>query len=188
MATITELLKKIDGVTIKEAGTGTVYVYYGDKRVRIADHEPNFNAPNRGVDKCFYTKDACNTKADIYTVVEEVAEYLGIEIKGVLKGMITKHFNEVAVESVELAKIVAENKAYRQSVTARHNEELSKLTALVSENKVAIEQMIADAEAYGNLGSNGAKRRNRTKSFFASAFKSAFGFEANLSDIREVLR
>ena len=94
MITIENLLEKLEGVEIHTAGTGTIYVYHNGLKVRISDHERNYGAPNRGVDKCFYTQDACGTKFDIYNIVEQVAEYLNIEIKGSLKGMMTRKFNQ----------------------------------------------------------------------------------------------
>ena len=93
MTTIENLLKKLDGVRVHTAGTGSIYVYYNNLKVRVSDHEPNYGAPNRHNDKCFYLKDIDGHIFDIYNVVEEVAEYLQIEIKGTLKGMITKHLN-----------------------------------------------------------------------------------------------
>ena len=62
MITIENLLEKLEGVEIHTAGTGTIYVYHNGLKVRISDHERNYGAPNRGVDKCFYTQDACGTK------------------------------------------------------------------------------------------------------------------------------
>lgn len=57
MTTIENLLKKLDGVRVHTAGTGSIYVYYNNLKVRVSDHEPNYGAPNRHNDKCFYLKD-----------------------------------------------------------------------------------------------------------------------------------
>ena len=74
-----------------------------------------------------------------------------------------------------------------EEVRAQHKSELEKIEAILQDNKAVICKMIADAEEYGDSASNGNRRRKRTKSFFTRAFREAFGFEVNLSDVREVL-
>lgn len=48
MKTIQQLLEKLNGVKVHSAGTGSIYVYYKELKVRVADHEPNYDSPNRG--------------------------------------------------------------------------------------------------------------------------------------------
>lgn len=187
MATIEQLLKKLEGVKVHTAGTGSIYVYYKEKKIRIADHEPNYGAPNRSNDKCFYLQDACGTKNDIYDIVEQVAEYLNIEIKGVLKGMFTKRFNEQMKRFEELQKHQAEQKKAQAKFEAEKEHASNKLKAVISENKEEVAKMLEEAESYGNLASNGKKRRERTRKFFQRAFNEKFGFSPIFSEVKELL-
>lgn len=187
MATIEQLLKKLEGVKVHTAGTGSIYVYYKEKKIRIADHEPNYNAPNRSNDKCFYLQDACGTKNDIYDVVEQVAEYLNIEIKGSLKGMFTKRFNEQMKRFEELQKYQAEQKKAQAKFEAEKDHATNKLKAVISENKEEVAKILEEAEAYGDLASNGDKRRKRTKKYFKRVFTERFGFEPSIYNVKELL-
>ena len=187
MQTLEQLIEKLDGVRVQTAGTGTIYVYHKGLKVRVADHEPNYGAPNRGNDKCFYTQDMCGKKFDIYDVVSDIADYLEIEIRGTLKGMMTKHL-KVQAQLAEMAeKAKREYEAYMQQYNEQRAIEMAKLEVIVKNNKNEIDDIIARAEAYGNLGSNGDKRRKRTKNFFKNEFAAKFGFKANLVDVREIM-
>jgi hypothetical protein len=44
-----------------------------------------------------------------------------------------------------------------------------------------------EADKYGDLGSNGGKRRKRRVSYFKREFKSRFGIEATPSDVKSAL-
>lgn len=187
MTTIEQLLKKLEGVKVHTAGTGSIYVYYKEKKIRIADHEPNYNAPNRSNDKCFYLQDACGTKNDIYDVVEQVTEYLNIEIKGALKGMFTKHFNEQMKRFEELQKYQAEQKKAQAKFEAEKEHATNKLKAVISENKEEVAKMLNEAEEHGNLASNGKKRREKTRKYFKRVFVEKFGFEPVFSDVKKIL-
>ncbi len=187
MKTIQQLLEKINGVKVHSAGTGSIYVYYKDLKIRVADHEPNYGAPNRSNDKCFYMQDACGNKFDIYDIVEDIAEYLQIEITGTLKGMLTKHFHEKMQLAEEAYKIKCEHEAYMQAYNERKANEIEKLKEIIEKNRSEIENIIARAEAYGSLGANGDKRRKRTKSFFKQEFAARFGVEANLVEVRAII-
>ena len=187
MATIEQLLKKLEGVKVHTAGTGSIYVYYKEKKIRIADHEPNYNAPNRSNDKCFYLQDACGTKNDIYDVVEQVAEYLNIEIKGSLKGMFTKRFNEQMKRFEELQKYQAEQKKAQAKYEAEKEHATNKLKAVISENKEEVAKILEEAEDYGDLASNGDKRRKRTKKYFKRVFVEKFGFDPIFSEVKKIL-
>ena len=141
MTTIENLLKKLDGVRVHTAGTGSIYVYYNNLKVRVSDHEPNFGAPNRHNDKCFYLKDIDGQIFDIYNVVEEVAEYLEIEIKGTLKGMITKHLNaEMKLAEARFKFQLAAEKE-REEAVAVYNAKCEKLKVVVDANKEEVEKM-----------------------------------------------
>lgn len=187
MATIEQLLKKLEGVKVHTAGTGSIYVYYKEKKIRIADHEPNYGAPNRSNDKCFYLKDACNKQYDIYDIVEQVAEYLDIEIKGTLKSMFTKRFNEQMKRFEELQKRQAAQRQAQAKIEAEKEHTTNNLKAIISENKEEVAKMLEEAEAYGDLASNGKKRRERTRKFLQRAFNEKFGFSPIFSEVKELL-
>lgn len=187
MATIEQLLKKLEGVKVHTAGTGSIYVYYKEKKIRIADHEPNYGAPNRSNDKCFYLKDACGTKNDIYDVVEQVAEYLEIEIKGTLKGMFTKRFNEQMKRFEELQKRQAAQRQAQAKIEAEKEHTTNNLKAVISENKEEVAKILEEAEAYGDLASNGKKRRERTRKYFKRVFVERFGFGPVFSEVKKML-
>lgn len=187
MTTIENLLKKLDGVRVHTAGTGSIYVYYNNLKVRVSDHEPNFGAPNRHNDKCFYLKDIDGQIFDIYNVVEEVAEYLEIEIKGTLKGMITKHLNAEMKLSEERFKFHLAAKKEREEAVAVYNAKCEKLKAIVDANKEEVEKMWNEADAYGDQASNGDKRRKRRSKMFNRLFTARFGFEPINLEIRKYL-
>lgn len=184
MKTIENLLQKIQGADVHVAGTGTIYVYYDGKKVRIADHEPNYNAPNRSNDKCFYTKSASNEKYDIYDVVEQVCEYLGIEIKGTLKAAFTRHYNEQMKVLEEIQKYQAAQRQEQAEYEAKREIENNRLNTVINENKAEVEAMLNEAEEYGDLASNGKKRRERTRKYFKRAFVERFGFDPVFSDVK----
>lgn len=187
MITIENLLKKLDGVRVHTAGTGSIYVYYNNLKVRVSDHEPNFGAPNRHNDKCFYLKDIDGQIFDIYNVVEEVAEYLEIEIKGTLKGMITKHLNAEMKLSEERFKFHLAAEKEREEAVAVYNAKCEKLKAIVDANKEEVEKMWNEADAYGDQASNGDKRRKRRSKMFNRLFTARFGFEPINLEIRKYL-
>ena len=187
MTTIENLLKKLDGVRVHTAGTGSIYVYYNNLKVRVSDHEPNFGAPNRHNDKCFYLKDIDGQIFDIYNVVEEVAEYLEIEIKGTLKGMITKHLNAEMKLSEERFKFHLAAEKEREEAVAVYNAKCEKLKAIVDANKEEVEKMWNEADAYGDQASNGDKRRKRRRKMFNRLFTARFGFEPINLEIRKYL-
>ena len=187
LTTIENLLKKLDGVRVHTAGTGSIYVYYNNLKVRVSDHEPNFGAPNRHNDKCFYLKDIDGQIFDIYNVVEEVAEYLEIEIKGTLKGMITKHLNAEMKLSEERFKFHLAAEKEREEAVAVYNAKCEKLKAIVDANKEEVEKMWNEADAYGDQASNGDKRRKRRSKMFNRLFTARFGFEPINLEIRKYL-
>ena len=187
MTTIENLLKKLDGVRVHTAGTGSIYVYYNNLKVRVSDHEPNFGAPNRHNDKCFYLKDIDGQIFDIYNVVEEVAEYLEIEIKGTLKGMITKHLNVEMKLTEERFKFHLAAEKEREEAVAIYNAKCEKLKAIVDANKEEVEKMWNEADAYGDQASSGDKRRKRRSKMFNRLFTARFGFEPINSEIRKYL-
>ena len=187
MTTIENLLKKLDGVRVHTAGSGSIYVYYNNLKVRVSDHEPNYGAPNRHNDKCFYLKDIDGHIFDIYNVVEEVAEYLEIEIKGTLKGMITKHLNAEMKLSEERFKFHLAAEKEREEAVAVYNAKCEKLKAIVDANKEEVEKMWNEADAYGDQASNGDKRRKRRSKMFNRLFTARFGFEPINLEIRKYL-
>lgn len=187
MTTIETLLKKLDGVRVHTAGTGSIYVYYNNLKVRVSDHEPNFGAPNRHNYKCFYLKDIDGHVYDIYDVVEVVAEYLQIEIKGTLKGLMTKHLNAKMKLTEERFKFHLAAEKEREEAVAIYNAKCEKLKAIVDANKEEVEKMWNEADAYGDQASSGDKRRKRRSKMFNRLFTARFGFEPINSEIRKYL-
>ena len=187
MTTIENLLKKLDGVRVHTAGTGSIYVYYNNLKVRVSDHEQNYGVPNRHNDKCFYLKDIDGHIFDIYNVVEEVAEYLEIEIKGTLKGMMTKHLNAKMKLTEERFKFHLAAEKEREEAVAVYNAKCEKLKEVVDANKEEVEKMWNEAEAYGDQANNGDKRRKRRSKMFNRLFTARFGFEPINSEIRKYL-
>lgn len=184
MTTIEQLLKKVEGVKIHTAGTGSIYVYYKEKKIRIANHEPNYNAPNRSNDKCFYTKSASNENYDIYNVVEQVCEYLGVDIKGTLKAAFTRHFNEQIKAFEDIQKYKASQKQAQAEYEIKKEIEDNRLKAVINKNREEVAKMLNEAEEYGNLASNGKKRREKTRKYFKRVFVEKFGFEPVFSDVK----
>ena len=187
MTTIENLLEKLEGVEVHTAGTGTIYVYHNGLKVRISDHERNYGAPNRGVDKCFYTQDACGTKFDIYNIVEQVAEYLNIEIKGPLKGMMTRKFNQEMKTAEKLYQYKVTEEQERAELQAKREIESNKLKVVITTNKSEVENILFEAEEYGDLASNGKKRRERTRKYFKRVFVERFGFDPIFSEVKKML-
>lgn len=187
MTTIENLLKKLDGVRVHTAGTGSIYVYYNNLKVRVSDHEPNYGAPNRHNDKCFYLKDIDGHIFDIYNVVEEVAEYLEIEIKGTLKGMMTKHLKAEMKLAEERFKFHLAAEKEREEAVAVYNAKCKKLEEVVDANKEEVKRMWNEAEAYGDQASSGDKRRKRRSKMFNRLFTARFGFEPINSEVRKYL-
>ena len=187
MATIENLLKKLDGVRVHTAGSGSIYVYYNNLKVRVSDHEPNYGAPNRHSDKCFYLKDIDGHVYDIYDVVEVVAEYLQIKIKGTLKGMMTKHFNTKMKLAEERFKFHLAAEKEREEAVAVYTAKCDKLKEVIDANKEEVKMMWNEAEAYGDQASNGDKRRKRRSKMFRRLFTARFGFEPINSEIRKYL-
>lgn len=187
MTTIETLLQKVQGIKVHTAGTGTIYVYYDGKKVRIADHEPNYNAPNRNNDKCFYTKSASNENYDIYDVVEQVCEYLGIEIKGTLKAAFTRHYNKQIKEFEEIQKYQAAQKQAQAEYKAKKEIEDNRLNTVINKYREEVVKMLNEAEEYGDLASNGKKRRERTRKYFKRVFVERFGFDPVFSDVKILL-
>lgn len=187
MTTIETLLQKVQGIKVHTAGTGTIYVYYDGKKVRIADHEPNYSAPNRNNDKCFYTKSTSNENYDIYNVVEQVCEYLGIEIKGTLKAAFTCHYNKQMKEFEEIQKYQAAQKQAQAEYKAKKEIEDNRLNTVINKYREEVVKMLNDAEEYGDMASNGKKRRERTRKYFKRVFVEKFGFDPVFSDVKILL-
>jgi hypothetical protein len=186
-----KLIKSLDKkVSARYSGTGTLYVHYNGKKIRISNHEPN-DAMRRirgTADLEIYTHDLVgkeiNTK---YDVLEKVADYLKLEIKGSTKAALTRFRNKEAKEAKALAKIIAKNKVETNAIQKKIAQYHSKIRSLTKGREKELKQIYSEAEKYGALGSNGGKRRKRTVSYFKKAFLNTFGIEATPGDVKLAL-
>ncbi|MXV39389.1 hypothetical protein GO491_11990 [Flavobacteriaceae bacterium Ap0902] len=177
------------GLKAKEAATGTIYVEHNGKKVRVANHEPNFAMTKfRGdADLEIYTHDVEGSEInDKYDVVKMIAEFFEIEIKGTLKSILTKASNRKIAERNRLAELAKANKKEQEAIKEAKEERLNNLADFVAENKEELEAILADAEAYGDFGSNGAKRRKRRRNYFKNEVLKRFNVELELSDYKEL--
>ena len=178
------LVEKLSSkIRIQEAGTGTLYLTFGDKRVRYSDHEPNFGAPRSTDYKEFYSKTACNQKIDKFGVIEQIAEYFELEISAELQVDLDTHNAELIELSHQAAKARA---AYEETMSNRNNR-LEELKSKISGKENIINELLIRAENETKDISKGDKRRKKRRQLFNSLFKEAFGFDAEMSDVNEVL-
>ena len=61
------------------------------------------------------------------------------------------------------------------------------LMSIIDGNKNEIKRMLIEAEEYGLLGSNGDKRRKRTRNYFKILFVEKFGLEPDFSLVKEIV-
>lgn len=186
-----KLIKSLDKkISARYAGTGTLYVVYQGKKIRISNHEPNEAMRRiRGrADLEIYTHDIVgkeiNTK---YDVVEKVAQYLGLEIKGSTKGAITRYYNREAKKNKEILKFMQIAKAETDSIQKAIKKHHLMIRKSTKGRETELKQLYDEADKYGDLGSNGDKRRKRRVSYFKREFKARFGIEATPSTVKEAL-
>lgn len=186
------LIKTLDKrVTARYAGTGTLYVEFQGKKIRISDHEPNHAMRRiRGeADLELYTHDLVgkeiNTK---YDIVEKVADFLNLEIKGATKAAITRFRNKEIEKNKMLIEWQRKHKAEMAEIQKKIKEFHSKIRQLTKGKEEEIKQLFFEAEKYGDLGANGDKRRKRRVSYFKREFKNRFGIEATPADVEAALQ
>jgi len=186
-----KLLKSLDKkISVRQAGTGTIYVSFDGKKIRIANHEPNRSMKRQrgSADLEIYTHDLVGKEINSkYDVVEKVADFLNIEIKGPTKSAITRFRNKELEKSKKLARIEIENEKEMKEIQDRIKKFYSKIKKLTKGKEKELKQLYAEAEKYGDLGSNGSKRRKRRTSYFKREFKNRFGIEATPSDVKNAI-
>lgn len=186
-----KLLKSLHPrISVKKAGTGTIYVNFNGKKIRVADHEPNEAAKRiRGkADFEIYTHDLVGKEINSkYDVVEKVAKFLKLEIKGTTKAAITRYNNRELKKAKEIAKIKAKNDAEFSDLKTLQRKFYAQIRKVVKGKEVELKKLLEESQAYGDLGSNGAKRRKRKTSYFKQNFKLRFGLEATPNDVDTAL-
>lgn len=188
MEKLANLLGKIKGVRVHVSGTGTAYVYAKGKKIRLSDHEPNYGAPNRGCDKYYYTHDISGKQVeDIFVIAEEIVDYLGIELPPAIKGVFTRKRNERWERQARLTEIRLKNEAELEAAKKRGQKKREVIKEAIAGKEDKVREIMEAAEAYGDLGSNGKKRRKRRKSFFERNFEAEFGFKVSLGDIKQLI-
>jgi hypothetical protein len=188
---MTTLISKLSkDIKIHTAATGTIYLTYDEKIIRIGNHEPNYSMVKfRGKpDIKIYTHDIDgNEIANPYEVLEQVASFYGLNIPRELKSAITRSKKVKAAK--QAAKQAAINKKEDELATRleSRNEFIAKVKEAISGKESLIEPIIAGANEYGSLGSNGDKRRKRKASYFKREFFALFGIEATFDDVQRAL-
>ncbi|SDE79561.1 hypothetical protein [Riemerella columbipharyngis] len=186
MKELIELLSK--DIQVHEAGTGSLYVEYKGKKVRVADHEPNHTMKRmRGyADLEIYTKDACNTtlKTEI-DVVEDIADFFEIEITN---ETLLKKSEENLQYKIDQSKMTASFEETMAKIQNTREEKIANLKPFVIENLDKIKEIINEAEVYSDSASNGTKRRKKRRNYFFNKMKEVFSIEVELSDVNDVIK
>ena len=113
-----------------------------------------------------------------------MCEYLGVDIKGTLKAAFTRHFNEQIKAFEDIQKYKASQKQAQAEYEIKKEIEDNRLKAVINKNREEVVKMLNEAEEYGNLASNGKKRREKTRKYFKRVFVEKFGFEPVFSDVK----
>lgn len=187
-----KLIKSLDKkVSARHAATGTLYVEFQGKKIRIGNHEPNeAMRKHRGrADLELYTHDLVGKEINSkYDVVEEVADFLNLEITGATKAAVTRFRNNEMKKNKRLIEIQRINKSQMDEIQNKIKEFHSIIRKLTKGKEKELKQLFIEAEKYGDLGSNGQKRRKKRVSHFKKEFKNRFGIEATPSDVEAALR
>ena len=75
----------------------------------------------------------------------------------------------------------------RVECQAKRKIESNKLKVVIATNKSEVENMLFEAEEYGDLASNSKKRRERTRKYFKRVFVEKFGFDPVFSEVKEIM-
>ena len=187
-----KLIESLDKkVSVKCAATGTLYVEFQGKKIRISDHEPNYAMRGlRGeADLELYTHDLVGKEINSkYDIVEKVADFLNLEITGATKAAITRFRNKEIEKTRQLIEWQRKHKAEMAEIQKKIKEFHSKIRQLTKGKEKEIKQLFFEAEKYGDLGSNGDRRRKRRVSYFKREFKNRFGIEAKPADVETALQ
>lgn len=176
MGQVEKLLKKLPGVDVHVAGTGTIYLSYKGKKMRISDHERNYSMDKqRGTpDKSIYTQDVSGKELiDKYGVVNDVADFYGIEIPKSMQGAMTRARNKDIKRSDELYKIKQQNDVSMANVSDKKNQKISDIKKAVKGREDELKQLLIDTEKYADENPN--KRSKRRSTYLKTHFLDMFG-------------
>lgn len=186
-----KLLKSLDRrLKVNQAGTGTIYITFDDKKIRISNHEPNESMRRfRGeADLEIYTHDVVGKEINSkYDVIEKVSSFYNIEIPRGIKSAITRHKNAKYKEAIRIAEVQKSQKIFNDEVQEKLKIFHKKIKSLVRGREKELKKLLDEADKYGDLGSNGDKRRKRRVSYFKREFKNRFGIEATPGDVDSAL-
>jgi len=187
-----KLIKSLNKkVSARYAGTGTLYVEFQGKKIRIGNHEPNeAMRRQRGIaDLELYTHDIVGKEINSkYDIVEKVAGFLNLEITGSTKAAITRFRNKEFKKQKRLIEIQRKNKSEMDDIQKKIKDFHSKIRKLTKGKEKELKQLFIEADKYGDLGASGQKRRKRRVSYFKKEFLNRFGIEATPNDVETALR
>ncbi len=174
-----------EDIVVNRALTGTIYVSYNYKKIRISNHEPRQFTGNRiSADLLIYTHDITGKEINSkYEVVEKIADFLNLKIPGPVKGAITRHNNKKKAEAQKLRELMRKNELSMKVLQLKKALFHLRIWNVIKGKEKQLKQLLKEAAEYGDLGSNGSKRKKRRVSFFKREFKNRFGITATPNDV-----
>lgn len=172
----------------KTTGHGTIYVNFKGKKIRISDHEPNFNAPNRSSDLNIYYKNAEGKRIlNKYEIINKVADFFNLPVPPAIKAAETKFYNQ-ELKRFELAQKIQQEENERRKIEAKETELKQNIVKnIISQNPSYFKNIAQKAVEYGDLGANGSKRNKRRHSFIRQFFKENYNVEADFNDVSHLI-
>lgn len=190
--TLKELIEYLHKkINVKTSGTGTTYVYFDGKKIRISNHEPNDSLLFlRGkLDLEIYTHNVEGRQInDKYDVVELVAEYLDLPIKGYLKGIITRHFNKSMKELKEVTKIRMQEEKERLQLIKESDLFYKRIKDTLKGEEKAVKKILQEAENYSESAPNGNIRRKKRMKYFKRELNKKYGIVATVAEVRKATK
>lgn len=179
-----------EDIKIKVAGTGTIYLEFNEKTIRIGNHLPNYSMIKfRGdADLKLYTHDIEGKEIlTKWEVLERIATFFEIAIPSRLQASITRGKNLKSKKAAIQAALDAESEKQRKAFIETRKSHMDVIKKLVTGREQEVREMLKAAQAYGELGSNAEKKRKRRTSYFKREFLAAFGMEAAIQDVKTVM-
>ena len=99
----------------------------------------------------------------------------------------TRKFNQEMKTAEKLYQYKVTEEQERAELQAKREIESNKLKVVITTNKSEVENILFEAEEYGDLASNGKKRRERTRKYFKRVFVERFGFDPIFSEVKKML-
>lgn len=186
---LVELLNTLhNGLHAKKTAGGSIYINFKGIKTRIADHEPNYNAPNRSNDYYIYYKNA-NGKDILnkYEILNKIAAIYKIDLPPAIKAAETKFYNKQAELHKKYAKLKDKERLQQNKKQEYLRDNFKRKSDIVNSNKSFYRNLAIEAQNYGDLGSNGAKRRKRRNSFVNLHFMNTYNIPASFADISHLL-